>query len=91
MRRIGIAKIAFWVVLAISFLFMLRLYARCKHPFKAAAVAVICGLGTFLALHLTSNFTGIAMHCNVYTVSTTAVLGVPAVVGLLFLNLIFKV
>ncbi len=56
--------------------------------FKFLIISVISGIGAFVLVNLLSYFTGISIPANLWTVSASAVLGVPGVIGLLAANLL---
>lgn len=75
-------------VLGISALILLLLHIRTLKPVRSILLHAGIGLAFLVAVNLLSRFTGIKIPVNLYSVLSSAVLGVPAVCGFLILNLI---
>ena len=58
-------------------------------PIKCLFLNAAIGIASFIAVNLLSGFTGIHIAVNPYTVSGSAVFGIPALFGFLTANLIF--
>lgn len=82
-------KIAVLAAVSISLLCQLIIAVKSGKPFKNLAVSAVCGIIGLAAVDLTVKFTGIHIPINPYTVSSSALFGLPAVCGLVLLQLIF--
>jgi hypothetical protein len=58
---------------------------------KKLAISGVGGIAAFGAVNLAGIFTGVSLVLNVWTVCTAILLGLPGVVGMMFLKLILKV
>lgn len=71
----------------------LLVVARCaahqRHPLRAVLGGALCGIGALAALALLAPWTGVALPFNRFTGFVGAVLGLPGVLLLLLLNLVF--
>jgi hypothetical protein len=81
-----------YVLLTFGVIFVfstLILAVRSKKAFRFLLYNALIGILCFLSLYFTKKFTGINIFLNEITLFGSAVLGVPAVIVFLFLNLIF--
>lgn len=62
---------------------------RTKKPFKTIFMFALFGILALLAVNFTSKYSGIHLPVNEYTISATAVFGLPGTVFLLLLRMIF--
>ena len=76
-------------VVCIYFLIIFIMAARSKKIFKFLTLNLTLGLSTFFILYLTKRITGIILPLNTVTAGTSILFGVPGVIGILLLNLIF--
>ncbi len=56
--------------------------------FRFLIISVIAGIGSVILVNVLSVFTGISIPINLWTMSTSAALSVPGVIGLLVANLL---
>lgn len=82
-------KIAALAAVCVSLLCQLVIAVKSGKPFKNLAVGAVCGIIGLAAVDLTVRFTGIHIPVNPFTVSSSALFGLPAVCGLVLLQLIF--
>ncbi|MBE6776774.1 MAG: hypothetical protein E7542_01500 [Ruminococcaceae bacterium] len=75
-------------IMILCFLIIFILAARERKLLKFILSNAFFGVVTFLIIYLLKDFIGIKLALNWYTVSSASVLGVPAVLLFLFLNLI---
>ena len=83
-----IILICFFAVLAVFAFVLLILHVKTLRPVRSMLIHAALGLLFTAVINLTSRFTGIAIPINPYTLCSVSVLGVPAVCGILVLNLI---
>ena len=57
--------------------------------FKCLAFSVFSGVGALLLLHFTSLMSGISLVINWYSLSVSAIGGIPAVIGMAVLSFVF--
>ena len=81
---------AYWpyAAAAVCLLSVVRCAARQRHPVLALLAGAVCGVGTLAVLALLEPVSGIALPLNRFTAFIAAVLGVPGVILLLFLQLV---
>lgn len=60
-----------------------------KKPFKTIFFYAFLGVAAFALIDLTSKFSGVYIPVNYYTVGSSAALGLPGVICLLLLRIIF--
>ena len=80
------------VLIAIGTLFcfaVIHFIAKNKLPFTRALVSVAVGLGTLLAVNLSTGLTGVSIPVSLLSVLISAIGGVPGVTLILALNLFF--
>lgn len=68
---------------------VIHFIAKNKHPFTRALVSVAVGLGTLLAVNLSTGLTGVSIPVSLLSVLISAIGGVPGVTLILALNLFF--
>ncbi|MEE1161043.1 MAG: pro-sigmaK processing inhibitor BofA family protein [Acutalibacteraceae bacterium] len=76
-------------VLAIGALAILIFAAKTKKLFKTLLFNAFLGLAVMIIIDLTAKFTGAHIPVNWWTVTGSAVFGIPAVCGYLILPIIF--
>ena len=81
-----IALVALGTLLCFS---VIHFIAKIKHPFTRALVSIAVGLGTLLAVNLSTGLTGVSIPVSLLSVLVCAIGGVPGVTLLLALNLFF--
>ena len=63
--------------------------AGTKKPFKTIFLYAFLGILGFVAVNLTTKFSGVYIPINAYTLGTSAALGLPGTISLLILKVIF--
>lgn len=58
---------------------------------KRWALSAVGGLAAFGVVNLTGLLTGVSIVPNLWTVCTAVILGLPGIVGMMFVKLIFKI
>ncbi len=76
-------------VIAIGALVLLIFAVKTGKPFKSLILNAFIGITVMAVIDLTAKFTGVHIPVNWYTVTGSAVFGIPAVCGYLILPLIF--
>ena len=76
-------------VIAIGALVLLIFAAKTGKPFKSLLLNAFTGIAVMAVTDLTAKFTGLHIPVNWWTVTGSAVFGIPAVCGYLILPLIF--
>ncbi|WP_040198279.1 pro-sigmaK processing inhibitor BofA family protein [Candidatus Soleaferrea massiliensis] len=87
----GIADIAIFCVMAAIFILMVKIYIKTRRPFAAAMGNMSLGLLGLLGINLTTSFTSIGMVYNIFTVFTSLMLGLPGVISMLIVKLMWGV
>ena len=64
---------------------------RSRHFLRSLCFSALTGNAALLAVCWSGSFTGIALSPNLFTVGTATLLGLPGVISLLFVKLIFGV
>ncbi len=75
-------------LLSITALVILFLSAKAKKVLKFLILNSFIGISVFAILYFTKKYTGLNLGLNEYTLVGSSVFGIPAVIGLLVLNLI---
>lgn len=78
-------------VAAACFLLILGATARSKKPLRTALHTSLQGIAALTAVNLTGLITGVTLSLNAITVLFTLIAGLPGVVMLTFLKLIWKI
>lgn len=81
-----------WALIAVAVvavLCMIWAFSRGRHPCPTALFTGLTGICVLLLLNVLSPFIGPTLKLNFYTCGASAVLGVPGVVGMLFLKFLF--
>lgn len=78
----------YWLGAGLCLLAVGRAAARQRHPVRALLAGAVCGLGVLALLGLAAPVTGVTLPLNRFTGFVAAVLGVPGVTALLFLQLL---
>lgn len=81
-------QIIFLIILCCITIVMLFFYTKQKHPIKSALFGCISGICGFLGAKLLFGAAGIVLPLNVFTVWTSAALGIPGVVALSVLQML---
>ena len=80
--------IAALIIIGVTALILLVLHIKTGKVFKSLLLHAAIGLILFAAIDLAAPLTGIKIPVNLYSVTSAAVLGAPAVCGFLIINLI---
>lgn len=84
-----ILKYSFFALLGISVLTILYFAVKSKKFFKTLLLNAFIGVVLLAVINLTAGFTGAYLPINEYTVTGSAVFGVPALCGFLIFKFIF--
>lgn len=71
-------------------IFVLILILRSKRLVKAALGSMVSGSLALVLVNLLTGITGVALAYNVWTVGTAVLLGVPGVILMLVLNVMWR-
>ena len=69
--------------LILSAIIILAVSLKSKKFFKSVTLSALSGLSGLFAVHVLSWFTPLTLPVNLFTVSVSAVSGIPGVIGLL--------
>lgn len=81
-------KISFIIILVIYIIFLLYFSYRNGKIIKTLLISALSGIITFTAVNLLSSLTGITISVNAWTLGSSAVFGIPGVLGLLIFRMI---
>ena len=84
-------KIFAIVVLSLGALILLGLYIRGRKPIKSLILNALSGIAAIAIINLTTKFTGLHIPVNWWSVISASGLGVPAVIGIILLQIIIPV
>ena len=84
-----ILKYSILILLGVSAFIIFIFSAKSKKFFKTLFLNAVLGLFFLSVINLTDNFTGVNIPVNEYTVTGSAVFGLPALCGFLALKFIF--
>lgn len=80
----------FSIILVCLYLIVLAVFAKKSGAFfRTLLLSALSGVVTMALINVFSQFTGVTLPVNLYTVTSSAVFGVPGVVGLLTVRLFF--
>lgn len=82
-------KYAFYIGGAICAIALIIFSFRGKRPFRTMLITAFLGLVTLAVVCISGIFTGVTLPINIWTVSCSALGGVPGVITLLILKMIF--
>jgi pro-sigmaK processing inhibitor BofA len=83
-------KVSALVILSVTAFALLVLFIKSRRPVKALVINAFSGIITLILINLTTAFTGIHIPVNWWSVSASAGLGIPGVIGLILLQMIFS-
>ena len=83
-------KYAAIALLSIGALCILVFAVKTHKPLKTIFINALLGVLSLAAINLTTRFTGVHIPVNTWTAAGSAVYGIPAVCGLLAMNMIIK-
>ena len=84
-----ILKISFIVLLVIYFILMFVFALLEKKPISTIVKFMVLGVSVLVLINVTSPLTKISLPVNLYTVLGSACVGIPGVITLLLLKIIF--
>ncbi|OJU09558.1 MAG: hypothetical protein BGN88_04355 [Clostridiales bacterium 43-6] len=84
-------QIVFTVLSSIAGLFLLVYAFRTKKPLRTIFTSAFLGVVSLFVISMTGPMTGISVAMNVYTLSTSAILGIPGVIVLVLTKSIWGV
>ena len=84
-----ILKYALICLLTITELVFLVLAIKSRKPLTVIFGNALLGIGAIIIINLTAKYSGCYIPVNLYSVSGAALLGLPAVAGLLIMNFLF--
>lgn len=77
-------------VLALGGAAILLFCIKSGKPFKYLLLNAIAGVAALAVINLTARFSGVHISVNEWTAAGSAIYGLPAVCGFLFLPMIFR-
>ena len=77
------------IILALGAFCVLWFCFKSRKPIRYLLINFAVSAAAFMVINLTEKYTGIRIPVNYFTVTASAVFGVPAVIALLVLRLIF--
>ena len=86
MKAVGIVLIS---VLSLFLLVLAVLHIKSRRPFRSAVINALLGVAALAAVNLTARFTGVRVPLNIYTVPSSAVFGIPAVMTFVVFQFLF--
>lgn len=83
---------AFWyIAAALAALFILIALIRSGHFLRCLVFSAVTGNAALLVISYLGAFTGVALGINLFTVGTATLLGIPGVLAMLLIRLLFSV
>ena len=82
-------KISFIILLVVYLLLILVFSAKTGKMLKTLLLSVASGLAVMAVINILSRFTGVDISVNAWTIGSSAVFGIPGVLGLLVLRMFF--
>lgn len=76
-------RIIFISAFVLSFIIILTVSLKSKHFFKSVFLSAFSGAGSLFAVYVLSLFTPVSLPVNIFTLTVSAVSGIPGVIGLL--------
>ncbi len=80
-------KISFIIILSVYLITLLIFCYKDGNFFKTLLLSVMSGIAVFTVVNLTSRFTGVYIPVNAWTCGSSALFGVPGVLGLLLVRM----
>ncbi len=81
-------KISAIVILSVTAFVLLVLYIKSRKPIKSLILNAFSGIAALVIINITTKFTGLHIPVNWWTVLASSGLGIPAVIGLVLLQII---
>lgn len=72
-------------------IFLLAFALKTKKPLKTLMLSALIGIIALVCVNLTSGLTGVMLHINGWTVVTSAVVGIPGVLAMLTLRILWGI
>lgn len=73
------------IILLISSIFLLSMYKRCQYPVLTFLGTALVGIIAHIIVFYTSQFTGVSIPLNPYTIAFSTILSIPGVILMLVL------
>ncbi len=80
-----------WIGLGVIAVVMLLFYIKSGRPFRTFAFSAATGIGTLALLQAFSPLFGGLLSLTPFSISVSALLGLPGVIGMLFLKLMMGI
>ncbi len=82
-------KISFIIVLSVYVILLLFFCHKDGRFFKTLFLSVLTGIAVLTVVNLTSRFTGVCIPVNAWTCGSSALFGIPGVLGILLIRMFF--
>ncbi len=76
-------------VLSVTALILIVFFIKSRKPIKSLVLNAFSGIISLILINVTTSFTGIHIPVNWWSVTACAGLGLPGVIGLILLQIIF--
>ncbi len=80
-----------YIAAALAALFIVIALIRSGHFLRCLLFSVVTGNVTLLVISYLGAFTGVTLGINLFTVGTASLLGIPGVLAMLLIRLLFSV
>lgn len=80
-----------FVAIAVAFIVFVVIHkiSKNKKPVFRAFLSILTGIFTLIAVNMTGIYTGVSLPYSMFTITVSAIGGIPGVTALLGLNLFF--
>ena len=82
-------KTSFIIILVVYILFLIYFSYKNGKVLRTLLISALSGILVFAAVNLFSGISGVSIPVNFWTTTSSAVFGIPGVLGLLTLRLFF--
>ena len=82
-------KISFIILLSVYIILLLYFCYKDRSFFKTLFLSVLSGIAALTAVNLASYFTGVCIPVNAWTCGSSALFGIPGVLGNLLIRMFF--
>lgn len=80
------------LIAVIIYAILLLIFAlKTKKPLKTLMLSALLGLAALLCVNLTSGLTGVVLNINGWTLATSAAAGIPGVLAMLTLRILWGI
>lgn len=79
------------VAVIIYAVFLLAFALKTKRPLKTLMLSALLGIAALLCVNLTSGLTGVALNINGWTLTTSLAAGIPGVLAMLTLRILWGI